>query len=108
MVATHRVSDGNPDGVLVGNTSTQPVLVGGTSTSPVAFHGGTPTSQRASATLSADISLLAISGASYVAQTSATLSGLFGFNSGMMVQLWDAINEIRDTLAGNGLHKGSA
>lgn len=108
MVATHRVSDGNPDGVLVGNTSTQPVLIGGTSTSPVGFHGATPTSQRASATLSTDISLFAVSGASYVANTSATFTGLFGFNSGFVVQVIDAINEIRDTLAGNGIHKGSA
>lgn len=97
-MSTRRFTDQDPG---------TPKVLGRYATSPVGFHGTTPTSQRASATLSADISLFSISGASYVANTSATFTGLFGFNSGTVVAIWDAINEIRDTLAGNGLHKGS-
>ena len=107
MVASHRVSDGNSDGILVGDASTQPVQIGGAVAAPVGFHGTTPTSQRASATLSADLSFLALSGASWVANTASTFSGQFTYTSGQMIQLHDLLREIRNTLVGNGLHKGS-
>lgn len=97
-MAVKELSDGNPDGTRLGQGTSD--LVG--------FWGTSPVSQRTSATLTATASLFAITGASYVANTSATVSGLFGFNSVMVKQVWDAINEIRDALTALGLHKGGA
>lgn len=72
------------------------------------WSGATPTSRRASATMSSDISLFALTGASFVANTSTTVSGLFGFNSTLASQLVDWIKEIRTVLVDLNMHKGSA
>jgi hypothetical protein len=74
----------------------------------IAFHGATPISQRTAAILTDTSSLFALTGASYIAATTATVSGLFGFNSTVLLQVWNAINEIRDALVAYGLHKGGA
>jgi hypothetical protein len=97
-MAVRELTDKNPDGSRLGQSTDD----------LIAFHGSAPISQRASATLTATASLFALTGASFVANTTSTVSGLFGFNSTMAVQLIDAINEIRDALAAYGLHKGGA
>lgn len=93
-----QLSDGNPGGSGLGQSATD----------LISFYNVTPIAQRTAAVLTATASLFAITGASYVAQTSATVSGLFGFNSVVVVQLWDSIVEIRNFLATIGLHKGGA
>lgn len=98
-MSTRRFTDQDPGTAKV---------IGRYATSPIGFHGATPTSQRASSTLSAGVSIFAVSGASWVANTASTLSGLFGFSSGQMAEVVDLLTEIRATLAGNGLHKGGA
>ena len=97
-MATKQLSDGNPDGTVLGQDTSD----------TIAFYGKTPVAQRSSATLTATASLFATTGASYVANTSATISGVFGFNSAVIVQLWDAIVEIRNHLVQIGTHKGGA
>lgn len=97
-MGTKQLTDKGPDGSLFGQSTSD----------LIAFHGLTPISQRASATLSGDISLFAISGASYVANTTGTVSGILAFNSTVIIQVWDAINEIRDALVAYGIHKGAA
>ena len=99
MVAPARqLSDANVGGTGLGQSATD----------LISFHGQTPTSQRAAAILTATASNFAVTGASYVAQTSATVSGVFGFTSAFVIQLLDSITEIRKTLVDNGLHKGGA
>lgn len=98
MSAIEYIGDGGTSGTVIGKTSTH--LLG--------FHGATPISQRASATLSSTLSLFTMTGTSHVANASTTVSGLFGFNSTEMVQLLDALIEIRAFLATIGLHKGGA
>jgi hypothetical protein len=97
-MAVRYLSDGNPDGTCVTQTVSDPFAV----------FGRTPTSQRASATLSSTLSVWALTGASYVANTSTTVSGLFGFNSTLAVQLLDGLQEIRATLSLYGIHAGGA
>lgn len=82
--------------------------IGQATSALVGFFGTTPISQRVSATLTATASLFATTGASYVAQTSATVSGVFGFTSVNVAALFDALQEIRATLVAYGLHKGGA
>lgn len=97
-MAARQLSDGGPAGTVLGQSTTD----------LIAFHGSTPTSQRASATLSATVSLFATTGASFVANTSTTVSGVFGFNSGQIASLFDALTEIRAALVAYGLVKGGA
>lgn len=97
-MAVKHLSDKNPDGTVLGQSATD----------LISFYNATPVAQRSSATLTATASLFAITGASYVANTSATVSGVFGFTSAVAAQLWDAINEIRDHLVQIGTHKGGA
>jgi hypothetical protein len=97
MAAT-QLSDKNDEGTVLGQSTSD----------LIAFHGDTPTSQRAAAILTATSSLWALTGASYVANTSTTVSGLFGFNSTLASQLFDSLQEIRTMLVDYGLHKGGA
>lgn len=92
------LSDKGPDGSRFGQATSD----------LIAFHGSTPISQRASASLTATASVLAMTGASLVANTSTTISGIFGFNSTMYAELVNAIVEIRAALVAYGLHKGGA
>ena len=107
-MAKARVYDGAPDGVLVGDLSTQPVLIGGTSTQLVAFHGYTQTSLRTSAKLTAGLSIFTVTGASVVAATTATFTGLVTFTTTQMIDLWDAVKELRAYAVEKGLLKGGA
>lgn len=84
------------------------IVIGSEASSTVGFFGTTPTSQKASATLSSTLSLFALTGASFVADSSCTVSGLFGFNSTLAKQLFDALQEMRTYAAALGLHKGGA
>lgn len=93
-----QLSDGGPDGTVMGQSTSD----------LIAFHGKTPISQRAAAVLTATASLFATTGASYVAQTSATVSGVFGLTSVNAAALFDALIEIRAMLVAYGLHKGGA
>lgn len=92
------LSDKGPDGTRLGQSTAD----------LVAFWGSTPISQRASASLTSTASLLAMTGASLVANTSTTVSGIFGFNSTMYAELVNALVEIRAALVALGLHKGGA
>lgn len=99
MVAPARqLSDFNVGGTGLGQAATD----------SISFYGVTPTTQRAAAILTATASNFATTGASYVAQTTATVSGVFGFNSVFVVELLDSITEIRALLVALGLHKGGA
>jgi hypothetical protein len=97
-MAVEYLGTGNDDGVVLGRSSTD----------KIAFFNGTPADQRASATLTSTASLFVMSGASYVANTSTTVSGLFGFNSTLAAQFFDALIEIRATLSELNLHKCGA
>jgi hypothetical protein len=90
------------------NKDSEGTTLGQSASDLISFHGETPTSQRAAAILTATNSLFALTGASFVANTSSTVSGLFGLNSTMAVLLFDAIQEIRAVLVGHGLHNGGA
>lgn len=92
------LSDKGPDGTRLGQATSD----------LVAFFGSTPISQRASASLTSTTSLIAMSGASLVANTSTTISGVFGFNSTMYANLIDFLVEVRAALVALGLHKGGA
>jgi hypothetical protein len=74
-------------------------VLGQSTTDLIAFHAGTPTSQRASATLSATLSNFVHTGASLA--TAATFSTSYA-------ALVDAVTEIRTLLVAYGLHKGGA
>lgn len=97
-MAVRELTDKNTDGSRMGQSTSD----------LIAFHGSTPISQRASATLSATLSLFVMTGASHVANASTTVSGLFGFNSTEMAQLVDFITEVRAWAVAYGLHKGGA
>lgn len=83
------LSDGNPDGTILGQSSSD----------LVAFYGGTPTSQRSSAAFSETHSIYAHTGLSLV----AALSESVRFD--MVVS---QLQEIRSILVDLGLHKGGA
>lgn len=93
-----QLSDGNPGGTGLGQSATD----------LISFYGFTPIAQRASAAVSASLSLFLVTGASIVANTTGTVSGVFGFTSVQMVALWDGIAEIRNALVAVGLIKGGA
>ena len=100
MAAGKQLSDGNPDGTSLGQSTSD----------KISLYGVPPIAQRASATLSATLSLFGAygTGASFVANTSTTVSGLFGFNSTLATQLVDALIEIRAAMVAIGSHKGGA
>lgn len=98
MAIGFQVSDGNPDGCSFGQSSSD----------LISFYAATPISRPVSAALTATASLFATTGASYVAQTSATVSGIFGFTSVNAAALFDALIAIRAALVNLGLHKGGA
>lgn len=84
-MAIKQLADGNPLGSTMGQSSTDLIC----------FHGGTPTSRRASATLTASQSIFVFTGASMSAGTP------FG-------PLVDAVAEIRAILLAYNLTKGGA
>jgi hypothetical protein len=86
---SRQLSDGDDAGTVLGQSTTD----------LIAFHGSTPTSQRASATLSATLSNFAHTGSSLA--TAATFSTSYA-------ALVDAVTEIRTMLVAYGLHKGGA
>lgn len=93
-----QLSDGNPGGTGLGQSTSD----------LISFYGVTPVSQRAAAILTATSSLFALTGASFVANTSSTLSGFIVLNTTLASQLFDSLIEIRAMLVANGLHKGGA
>lgn len=103
-VGTAAVTVQGVNTLLAGNK----IQIGQATSALVGFFGTTPISQRAAAALTATISLFSLTGASFVAQTSTTFSGIFGFNSTYVSQLVDAITEFRAWAVAYGLHKGGA
>jgi hypothetical protein len=98
MVAGRQLSDGNSSGTTLGQSVTD----------TVSLFGVTPVTQPSAAVLTATASLFATTGASYVAQTSATVSGVFGFTSVNAAALFDALQAIRAAMVLIGTHKGGA
>ena len=98
MATYKELSDGNPDGTRLGQSTSD----------LIAFQGATPISQRAAAIMTATSSIMVLTGASFVAQTSSTLSGFIVLNTTLASQLLDVIQEIRAALVAYGLHKGGA
>lgn len=98
MAVGEYIGDGNPDGTSLGSSATE----------KVSLYGVTPVVQPAGAALSATLSILAIPGASFVADAAATVSGVFAFTSLQMTNLIDALQEIRASLKDLGAHKGGA
>jgi hypothetical protein len=88
-MAARQLSDGNPDGNTLGQGATD----------LIAFHGGTPTSQRASAALSSTHSVFVTTGVSLVANNSVSVV------VGLLVSV---ISEMRTLIVNYGLHKGGA
>jgi hypothetical protein len=87
MATYNHVSDGRPDGTLIGNSATD----------PVGFFGTAPADQRAGATQAA------------LTLTTATTSSPAGLVSvSGMQQLILQVEEIRATLAELGIFKGAA
>lgn len=89
MAIGKQLSDGNPDGTALGQGTTD----------LISFHGGTPTSQRASAALSATNSIFVATGLSIVAAVSESV------RYDMVVSV---LQELRNIVVGHGLHKGGA
>lgn len=88
-MAGKQLSDGNPTGTVLGQGTTD----------LIAFHGGTPTSQRASAALSSTHSVFVTTGVSLVANNSVSVV------VGLLVSV---ISEMRTLIVNYGLHKGGA
>lgn len=88
-MAGKQLSDGNPTGTTLGQSATD----------LIAFHGSTPTSQRASAALSATHSVFAHTGVSLVANNSVSVV------VGLLVSV---LNEMRTMIVDYGLHNGGA
>ncbi|MCW5615901.1 MAG: hypothetical protein KIT32_12340 [Rhodocyclaceae bacterium] len=88
-MAAKQLSDGRPDGTTLGQGATD----------LIAFHGGTPTSQRASAALSSTHSVFVHTGVSLVANNSVSVV------MGLVVSV---LNELRSVVVGHSLHKGGA
>lgn len=99
MVAPARqLSDANVGGTGLGQSATD----------LISLYGQTPVTQPSGAALSATLSLFVMTGASFVANTSSTLSGFIVLNTTLAAQLIDTIIAIRAALAGVGVHKGGA
>lgn len=91
-MAIKQLSDANPLGTQLGQSATD----------LIAFHGGTVTSRRAAAALTASASIFIYTGVSIVTgQTFQSVTAQLG-------SLIDAVNEIRTTLLAYNLHKGGA
>lgn len=88
-MAGRQLSDGGSDGEVLGQSTTD----------LIAFHGGTPTSRRASAALSVSLSVFIFTGASIMATGTLTNT---------VASLTDAVNEIRTLLAAYNLTKAGA
>lgn len=88
-MAGKQLSDGNPTGTVLGQGTTD----------LIAFHGGTPTSQRASAAFSSTHSIYAHTGLSLGANLSASVFYDYAVSQ---------FQEIRNILVHYGLHKGGA
>lgn len=97
-MAAYQPYDGGTDGMQLGADTS----------SKVAFHGGTVTSRRSSSKLTAGLSIFTVTGASVVAATTATITGLVTFTTTQMIDLWDAVAELRALLVEKNLHKGGA
>lgn len=97
-MAVEYIDKANPDGTTFGQSTSD----------KISFQGATPIVQRSSATLSATVSLFALTGASFVANTSTSLSGFLVLNTTLASQIFDALQEIRAALVAYGLHKGGA
>lgn len=81
------VQDGNPDGVVVGQSTTD----------LVAFHGSTPVAQRVGAAQAA------------VGTTAATSSSPYGFTTQAQANaIVTLVNELRAALVEKGIIKGAA
>ena len=93
-----RLSDSNVGGTGLGNSTSD----------LISFYNVTPISQPASAALTATASLFVMTGASFVANTSSTLSGFIVLNTTLAAQLIDTIIAMRTALVNLGLHKGGA
>lgn len=87
-MAIKELSDGNPDGTRLGQSSTD--LIG--------FYGlSVPIAQRSSSAM-ASLTITVTTGS----------VGIFGFTSSTKMQAFiNQVKEIRDTLAALGLHQGS-
>lgn len=88
-MAVRQLSDGGPAGATLGQSSTDLIC----------FHGGTPTSRRAAAALSASLSVFIYTGASIMATGTLTNT---------VASLVDAVNEIKTVFTAYNLHKGGA
>lgn len=91
-MANKQLSDGSPLGTTLGQSSTD----------LIAFHGGTVTSRRASAALTASSSIFINTGVSILTGQS------FGTVTTQLGALIDAVNEIRTILLAYNLTKGGA
>lgn len=98
MVAGRQLSDGNASGTTLGQTTTD----------TVSLYAVTPVTQPSAAVLTATASLFALTGASFVANTSSTLSGFIVLNTTLASQLFDSLQAIRSALVLLGIHKGGA
>ncbi len=98
MAVGEYYGNGNPDGSSFGSSTSE----------KISFYGVTPIVQRTAAILTATASLFALTGASFVANTSSTLSGFIVMNTTIASQLFDSLQEIRAALVALGLHKGGA
>lgn len=98
MVAGRQLSDGNASGTTLGQTTTD----------TVSLYGVTPVVLPSAAILTATASLFVLTGASFVANTSSTLSGFIVLNTTLASQLLDSLQAIRTAMVALGLHKGGA
>jgi hypothetical protein len=79
-----QLSDGNPDGNVLGQSASD----------PIAFYNATPVPQRSGAAQAA------------VPTTAPTNTSPFGFSQAQATAILTLLNEIRATLVGLGLMKG--
>jgi len=85
-MTAQQLSDGNGDGVCVGQSATD----------KVGFYGATPIVQRASADQAA------------VATTAPTNSSPYGYSQAQATAIITLVNELRAALVAAGIIKGSA
>ncbi len=99
MVAPARqLSDANVGGTGLGQSATD----------LISLWGVTPVTQPSSAALTVTASLFVMTGTSFVANTSSTLSGFIVLNTTLAAQLIDAIIAMRAAMVLLGSHKGGA
>lgn len=88
-MANKQLSDASPLGTTLGQSATD----------LISFHGGTVTSRRASAALTASLSIFIYTGASFAATNTLTQG---------LANVIDAVAEIRTILANYNLTKAGA